>query len=84
MLKKPLKTALALMVIFLAAGLVAGCGGNAGQDQQQGGSGELSGMLQVNGSTTVAPVAQARAFLDFGFSDEGQAIVEEVGYLPVK
>lgn len=64
MLKK-MSMALALMVILMVAVLAAGCGENSGQEpetqNQNGGSEELSGMLQVNGSTTVAPVAQAWA-----------------------
>jgi phosphate transport system substrate-binding protein len=64
MQKKLFRIGMALLAVLLVAGLVAGCGGNAneGEDQnQQGGSEGLSGMLQVNGSTTVAPVAQAWA-----------------------
>jgi len=65
MLKKLSKMALALMVILMVAVPAAGCGGNAenpGREQEpSGGSEELSGTLQVNGSTTVAPVAQAWA-----------------------
>jgi len=53
------------MVILMVAVPAAGCGGNAenpGREQEpSGGSEELSGTLQVNGSTTVAPVAQAWA-----------------------
>ncbi|MCF8010209.1 MAG: phosphate ABC transporter substrate-binding protein [Clostridiales bacterium] len=60
------KLALVFAVVFLLAGLVAGCGGNSdsGQEQsadQNDGKEELSGTLQVNGSTTVTPVAQAWA-----------------------
>jgi len=65
MQKKLFLFGMALLAVLLVAGLVAGCGGNAaneGEEQnQQGGSEELSGMLQVNGSTTVTPVAQAWA-----------------------
>ncbi len=64
MQKKLFRIGMVLLAVLLVAGLVAGCGGNAneGEDQnQQGGSEGLSGMLQVNGSTTVAPVAQAWA-----------------------
>ncbi|MTI82991.1 MAG: phosphate ABC transporter substrate-binding protein [Firmicutes bacterium] len=65
MAKKLSRIGMALLAVLLVAGLVIGCGGNAateGEEQnQQGGSEELSGMLQVNGSTTVAPVGQAWA-----------------------
>lgn len=54
-----------IVIGALVAGLAVGCGGGSGGDEQESEEGaggeELSGILQVNGSTTVAPVAQAWA-----------------------
>lgn len=54
------KVSMLALVLVLAVGLVAGCGGS-----QQGGQvsedGQLSGVLDINGSTTCAPVIQAWA-----------------------
>ncbi len=66
MRKKLLKAFPLVLLLALIVVLAAGCGGNAengGQNNQQSpGSGqELSGTLNLNGSTTVAPVAQAWA-----------------------
>jgi len=63
MQKKLSRIGMTLIAALLVAGLVTGCGGNAGSGEggQNGGSEGLSGILQVNGSTTVAPVAQAWA-----------------------
>ncbi|MFZ5899325.1 MAG: phosphate ABC transporter substrate-binding protein [Bacillota bacterium] len=58
------RMALVLAVLLLLGGLAAGCGGGGDkpQDANQGQtSTELSETLQVNGSTTVAPIAQAWA-----------------------
>lgn len=62
MRKKLFKVVLATAILVLLAGAVAGCGDGGQEQENQGGNGnELSGTLQVNGSTTVAPVAQAWA-----------------------
>ncbi len=64
MVKTVSKVALVLMALLLIAGLAAGCGGGGDkpQDTNQGQSAsELSGTLQLNGSTTVTPIAQAWA-----------------------
>ena len=62
MFKNFSRFALVVLVILLCAGLMAACGGGEEPAEPEGeSSGELSGMLQVNGSTTVAPVGQAWA-----------------------
>ncbi len=64
MFKKWSRMSLLLVVLLLAAGLAAGCGSGdnkeQGQQEQQNAT-ELSGSLQVNGSTTVTPIAQGWA-----------------------
>ena len=57
MLKKWPRLPLLLVSLLLAAGLAVGCGGEEGQP----GATELSGTLNVNGSTTVTPIAQGWA-----------------------
>lgn len=54
------KLAMLMLVLVLAISLVAGCGGaqNEGQVSEDG---QLSGVLDINGSTTSAPVIQAWA-----------------------
>lgn len=54
------KLAMLMLVLVLAISLVAGCGG-AQNKGQVGEDGQLSGVLDINGSTTVAPVIQAWA-----------------------
>ena len=54
------KVTMLALVLVLAVGLVAGCGGSQ-QGGQVGEDGQLSGVLDINGSTTVAPVIQAWA-----------------------
>ena len=60
MLRKWSRLSLLLVSLLLVAGLVIGCGGEEGQEGQQGATG-LSGTLDVNGSTTVTPIAQGWA-----------------------
>ena len=54
------KIAMLMSVLVLAISLVAGCGGAQNQGQVDK-DGHLSGVLQINGSTTSAPVIQAWA-----------------------
>lgn len=57
---KLVKMTLLALALALTAGLVVGCGGgNTGN--QVGEDGQLTGVLQINGSTTSAPVVQAWA-----------------------
>jgi len=61
MFRKWSRMSLLLVVLLLAAGLVAGCGNEDNKEQRQQKASELSGSLQVNGSTTVTPIAQGWA-----------------------
>ena len=45
--------------LVLAGALTVGCGGSTPTEQQA--SGELSGMIRVDGSSTVFPISEAMA-----------------------
>ncbi len=61
MLKKWSWMSLTLVSLLLAAGLVVGCGNGDNKEQGQQNGSELSGSIEVNGSTTVTPIAQGWA-----------------------
>ena len=46
---------------FLAVAALAACGGDGGEAGREGGTGELSGRIQIDGSSTVYPISQAMA-----------------------
>ncbi|TYO94619.1 phosphate ABC transporter substrate-binding protein [Desulfallas thermosapovorans] len=79
MFKKLLRASWLLVVLILAAAMASGCGGgsNAGNVQQNDAA--LSGSLQINGSTTVTPIAQGWAEAFHEIHPEAEVIISGTG-----
>lgn len=79
MFKKLLHMSWLLVVLMLAAALVSGCGGGSNEGNEQQNDSALSGSLQVNGSTTVTPIAQGWAEAFHEINPEAEVIISGTG-----
>jgi phosphate transport system substrate-binding protein len=67
---------LTVISVLALSFVLAACGGSAGGSQGGGGGGEVSGTINIEGSSTVQPITQAAAEL---FAEENRGARIEVG-----